>query len=78
MEDTEVLTLERLQEAIANLPKRKYPKRMKISYSDYRQLREACDCFGILPELSKNVSLGFGMEIVPSLEIADGTYEMEF
>lgn len=72
------LTLEIIQEAIDKLPKAKYPKRMKVSHYDYRRFREACDALGIFPELRKDVSLGFGMEIVPSLDMGDGQYEMEF
>ena len=71
------LTLEIIQEAIDKLPKEKYPKRMKISHQDYRRFRQTCDGLEILPELRKNVSPGFGMEIVPSLDVADGQYEME-
>lgn len=72
------LTLEIIQGAIDKLPKEKYPKRMKVSYRDYRRFREACDGLGILPELRENVSPGFGMEIVPSLDMIDGQYGMEF
>jgi len=72
------LTLEIIQEAIDKLPKAKYPKRMKVNHYDYRRLREACDLFGILPELRENVTLSFGIEIVPSLDMGDGQYEMEF
>ena len=72
------LTLEILQEAVDKLPKAKYPKRMKISYQDYRRFRQACDALGIFPELKKNISPGFRMEIVPSLDMSDGHYEMEF
>ena len=72
------LTLEIMQEAIDKLPKEKYPKRMKIGYRDYRRFREACDALSIFPELRENVTLSLGMEIVPSLDMNDGQYEMEF
>ena len=68
---SEELTLEILDEMIGKLPPRSYPKRMRISYGDYCRLREACDYLGILPELKHNVSLGFGMEIVPDIDIED-------
>jgi hypothetical protein len=72
------LTLGIIQEAIDKLPPKRYPKRMKVSYQDYRKFREVCDALGILPELRENVSLGFGMEIIPSLDMSDGQWEMEF
>jgi len=72
------LTLDTLDEVIKQLPPTRYPKRMRISYGDYRRLREACDHFGILPELKENVSLGFGMQIVPDVEIRDGEYEWDW
>lgn len=72
------LTLEILEEAIDKIPKRRYPKRMRINPKDYRKLRWACDHFGILPEIKHNVSPGFGMEIVPDPEIREGCYELEY
>ena len=75
---SEELTLEILEEAISKLPPVRYPKRMRISYGDYRRLREACDYFGILPELKHNVSPGFGMEIVPDISIEDKNYEIDW
>ena len=72
------LTLEILEEAISKLPPISYPKRMRVSYGDYRRLREGCDFFGILPELRENVSPGFGMDIVPDIGVADGSFEFDY
>ena len=72
------LTLEILEEALSKLPPITYPKRMRVSYGDYRRMREACDIFGVLPELRENVSLGFGMEIVPDTSIEDNHYVFDY
>ena len=72
------LTLEILEEAISKLPPITYPKRIRISHGDYCRLREACDYFGMPPELKQNVSLGFGMEIVPDINIKDNHYEVDW
>ena len=72
------LTLEILKEALNKLPPRPYPKRMYISQGDYRRMREACDYFGIFPELRPNVSPGFGMQIVPSSTLKDNEYIFDY
>ena len=72
------LTLDILDEAIRQLPPISYPKRIRISYGDYHRFREACDHFGILPELKENVSLGFGMPIIPDNQVSDGEYEYDW
>ena len=46
----EELTLEILNEAISKLPPTPHPRRIRISYGDYRRLREASDFFKIFPE----------------------------
>ncbi len=75
---TDELTLEILERVISQIRPLLHPKRMKVSYGDYRRMREACDSLGILPEIKTNVSPGFGMEIVPSLDIKDNQWEFEF
>lgn len=74
----EELTLEILEEAMSKLPPITYPKRMRISYYDYRWFRAACDFFGILPEKTESVSPGFGMDIVPDIDVHDGHYEVDW
>jgi hypothetical protein len=72
------LTLEIIQQAIDKLPKEKYPKRMWISYQDYRRFHESCLALGILPELRENVTLSFDIEIHRSSVLGEGQYIMEF
>ena len=76
---TEELTLEMLEEAISKLPPITYPKRIRISYGDYRRLREACAVFKICPEQPSGGTFGFcGELIVPDAYIADNHYEVDW
>ena len=73
------LTLEILDEAIRKLPPISYPKRIRVSYGDYRRLREACDIFKIFPEQPEGFTLGFfGEMIIPDVDIKDNHYELDW
>ena len=73
------LTLEILEEAISKLPPVSYPKRVRVSYGDYRRLREACAAFKICPEQPEGYTLGFcGEMIIADVEIADNHYEVDW
>lgn len=75
----EELTLEILQEAISRLPPVTYPKRIRVSYGDYRRLREACEIFKIFPERPDGYTLGFcGEWIMPDVDMADNHYEVDW
>ena len=80
MAETEgVLTLEILEEAMKQLPPVTYPKRIRISYGDYRRLRESCELFKICPEQPGGYTLGFcGEWIMPDKDIRDNTYEVDW
>ncbi len=73
------LTLEILEEAMSKLPPVSYPKRIRISYGDYRKLREACGVFKFPPEQSPGYTLGFcGEWIIPDVNVADNHYEVDW
>ncbi len=73
------LTLEILEEAISQLPQITYPKCIRISYGDYRRMREACDVFRICPEQPDGYTLGFcGEWIMPDISIMDNHYEIDW
>ena len=75
----EELTLEILDEAIKQLPPVTYPKCIRVSYGDYRRLREACDVFKIFPEQPGRFTLGFcGEWIMPDVNVADNHYEVDW
>lgn len=75
---TNELTMAKLEEAIRQLPVQTYPRRVRISPSDYRRLRAASDILRLPPEQSKDISIGFmGEEIVPDPSVSDGTYEYD-
>lgn len=73
------LTLEILEEAISQLPSITYPRRIRISYGDYRRLREAYEIFKIFPEQPNGYTLGFCSEIImPDIDVADNHYELDW
>ena len=73
------LTLEILAEAISQLPPITYPRRIRISYGDYRKLREASDIFEIFPEQPEGYTLGFcGEQIIPDINVKDNHYEFDW
>ena len=75
----EELTLEILEEAISQFPPVSYPKHVRISYGDYRRLREACKVFQICPEQPEGYTLGFcGEWIMPDIDIADNHYAVDW
>ena len=75
----EELTLEILEEAIGKLPPVTYPKRIRISYGDYRRMREACDIFKVFPEQKGGYTLGFlGEWIMPDINVEDNYYEIDW
>ena len=65
------LTLEILEET--QLPPVKYPKRIRVSYGDYRRLREACD----KTEQPGGYIL-YGEWIMPDIDIGDNDYEVDW
>ena len=77
-----VLTLEILREAIDQLPKATFPKRIRISNTDYREFRMACDFFGIFPESypesSPFIATKAGALIVPDSTVKDKRYEIDW
>ena len=62
------LTLEILEET--QLPPVKYPKRIRVSYGDYRRLREACD--------KTERYILYGECIMPDINIGDNDYEVDW
>ena len=73
------LTLEILEEAISKLPQVSYPKQIRVSYRDYRRMRETCDILKILPEQSTGFTYGFmGEKIIPDIDVADNNYEIDY
>ena len=76
------LTLEIIDEAIKKTKHlHPYPtiKRIRISYGDYRRLREASDFFKICPEQLGGYTLGFcGEWIMPDINVADNHYEIDW
>ena len=73
------LTLEILEEAISKLPPVTYPKQIRISYGDYRKLREASDVFKIFPEQKGGYTYGFcGERIIPDINVKDNCYEIDW
>ena len=76
---TDELTLGILEEALEQLPLITYAKQMRISYGDYRRLREACDVFQIFPEQLGGYTLGFcGEWIIPDVSIQDNHYKVDW
>lgn len=73
------LTLEILEGAIKQLPPMPRIKRIRISYGDYRKLREACNIFKICPEQPKGFTYGFmGERIEPDVDVKDNHYEIDW
>jgi len=76
---SEELTLEILDKAISQLPPITYPKQIRISYGDYRRLREACEVFKICPEQPSGYTSGFcGEKIIPDVDVKDNHYEVDW
>ena len=72
------LTLEILEEAIKQLPPLPRIKHIRISYGDYRKLRDACKVFNICPE-KQGYTLGFlGEHIMPDIKVQDNHYEIDW
>jgi len=76
----EELILEILDRATESISKDTLPRYIKISYGDYRRLREASGIFEFTPPSNEVYALGFlrGEMIIPDIDIEDGSYELVY